>query len=127
MNPWVLAALIYGGMELGGKGLDFFSQKGEEQTARKQIGLGEKQLKATAMMGRREEGRIDKMIQRLIEQQEKEARRGKIAGREARVENRAEREDARLMTMIMALSGMQSQSVQPPSNYPGSILGMMRK
>ena len=94
-------------------------------TQKKQIELSGKQMGMQVAMGRKEEARTDKLIKRLIAEQER---------RETRTEKRQATEDIRAgherqmeMTLatMMALSGLQEQQGRLASKAPPSMASML--
>ena len=122
LAPWLKVFL---GLQVAGLGMDLVSQRSQIATQRKGLKLTGQQATLAAAMGRREEARADKMIERLLAEREKEY--GRERGRESREALRAsESEEAQLaMTLMMALSQMSQQASQASSRPPPSRMSML--
>lgn len=129
MDPFLLAALAFGGFEVGKAFLDLFGGYRAESTKRMELGLQEKQMKAAAGMGRREELRAEKLMEKMLQQQDKVAMQER--GTEERLMERsaASEENQMLMSLIAAVAGLNQQTTQQlnrPRPSRMSIMGMMR-
>jgi len=125
MNPALLAALVFGGMQGGSALLDFLTGVKKIGTERMALGLQKKQVEAAAGMGRREEGRADRLTKQMLEHEDKLSRREDSRAERASLRDSQEQENQMMMSMVMALSGMNQQMTNTASQPPPSRMSMM--
>ena len=125
MSPALLAALVFGGLQGGSALLDYLTGSKKLGTERMALGLQKKQVEAAAGMGRREEHRTDKLTKQLLEHEDKLSRRSESRMERADLRGSQEQENQMMMSMIMALSGMNQQATNVASQPPPSRMSMM--
>ena len=129
MSPGLLMALIFGGAQLGSSVLELITGSKKIGTEQMALGLQKKQVEAAAGMGRREEYKTDRLTDRIIEHESKLSRQTGSRMERAELRDSQSQENQMMMSMIMALSGMNQQATniasQPPISRM-SLMGMMR-